>query len=728
MSHFGFNVRIYGLVQGVGFRPFVYKIANDLNIKGEICNDGLGVFIILDCDEKTLNIFLEKIKSNLIPLARIDKIEIFKQKIKKYDDFFINSSLENEKQSPILSDFGICNDCKKELFDEKNPRYLYPFITCTNCGPRFSIIKNLPYDRKNTSMDKFKMCQFCKSEYEDPANRRFHAQPLSCFKCAIKLYLKNKKGEILNNDLNAIKECAKLLKEGKIIAIKGLGGFHLMCDGLNQKAIYELRLRKKRLSKPFALMCKDIKMAKNLAFINQKEKELLESNLSPIVLLKAKKDLKQIAPNINILGIMLAYTPLHLVLFNYFDNPLIATSANISGESIIYKEDDLKKISNVYDYCLTYDRDIINSSDDSIAQVIDDDIMFLRTSRALNPTYIQTNFKNEKVILALGSELKNSFALFYKEKILLSQYLGDMKNIDIIQRFDKTLDFFLKTYDLKIDQILLDKHPNFDYVKKFLSIKHEKIQHHFAHVCSVLFEHDINEEVLAFAFDGTGYGDDKNIWGGEVFLADYKKYKKIACFDEFVLINSNIKNIQNLAFSLIIKYDLFDLASEFLSKIEKTKLNNLNKIYKISNLKTSSIGRIIDAFGSVIFGIENLEYEAQIGLLMQSYYDENLSYSYEFELKNDKICVKNAFIKALKDDKIKACTGFLNALADFIIKFSSNFDKKVILCGGVFQNKILLQILKRKNFKFYTNLKFPCNDSSIALGQIIHYLKRSENV
>ncbi|HEF9964624.1 TPA: carbamoyltransferase HypF, partial [Campylobacter coli] len=657
----------------------------------------------------------------------IDSIDITEQTTTNYTHFSIGTSLQNAKTTPMLSDFALCKECKKEFFDEKNPRFLYPFITCTHCGPRFSIIKNLPYDRCNTTMEALKMCEFCKSEYEDPKNRRFHAQPISCPQCKIDVFLKNKKGEILAQDDEAFKTCAKLLKQGKILAIKGMGGFHLMCDAFNLEAIKELRLRKNRPKKPFALMCRDMSDAKELCFVDEEEEKLLGSILAPIVILKAKKAFSLIAPDVDKLGIMLAYTPLHLLLFRYFDGVLVATSANLSGESIIKDEDNLlKKLGNVFDFYLDYAREIHNPSDDSIAQVVNGKTMFLRTSRGLNPTYLEIKSDKKGVFLALGSELKNEFVIFYENKLLISPYIGDLKSVDMHERFFSLLDFFKQSYDLSFDQILCDKHPNFSYTKEFYNTY--KIQHHYAHFCALYFEYEKefkkDEKALGFIFDGTGYGDDGKIWGGEIFIGNLKQYERIAHFENFTLINSDIKNIQNLALSLIWHYDLEDEAKIFLSKIPKIKLENLKKIHTHSTLQTSSLGRIIDAFGSIVFNMEKISYEAQIGLMCEAFYDENLDFSYELFSKDGEINFKELIEGALKDEKSKAITGMFNALANLIITFSKTYDLKVLLGGGVFQNKTLLQILKAKNFDFLVSLKYPCNDSSIALGQMVHFLKK----
>ncbi len=725
MCHLGYKIKISGLVQGVGFRPLVYELALKSKLFGEVRNDGFGVEIILACTQKECQNFIENLKNHLPPLARIDQLIITQISISNYENFSITPSLENTKSTPMLSDFALCKECKKEFFDEKNPRFLYPFITCTHCGPRFSIIKNLPYDRCNTTMEALKMCEFCKSEYEDPKNRRFHAQPISCPQCKIDVFLKNKKGEILAQDDEAFKTCAKLLKQGKILAIKGMGGFHLMCDAFNLEAIKELRLRKNRPKKPFALMCRDMSDAKELCFVDEEEEKLLGSILAPIVILKAKKAFSLIAPDVDKLGIMLAYTPLHLLLFRYFDGVLVATSANLSGESIIKDEDNLlKKLGNVFDFYLDYAREIHNPSDDSIAQVVNGKTMFLRTSRGLNPTYLEIKSDKKGVFLALGSELKNEFVIFYENKLLISPYIGDLKSVDVHERFFSLLDFFKQSYDLSFDQILCDKHPNFSYTKEFYNTY--KIQHHYAHFCALYFEYEKefkkDEKALGFIFDGTGYGDDGKIWGGEIFIGNLKQYERIAHFENFTLINSDIKNIQNLALSLIWHYDLEDEAKIFLSKIPKIKLENLKKIHTHSTLQTSSLGRIIDAFGSIVFNLEKSSYEAQVGLMCEAFYDKNLDFSYKLFIEKGQANFKNLILGALQDEKTKAITGMFNALANFIIDFSKDYDLKVLLSGGVFQNKTLLEILKAKNFDFFVPLKYPCNDSSIALGQMVHFL------
>ncbi|MBS4234771.1 carbamoyltransferase HypF [Campylobacter vulpis] len=723
MCHFTYKIRLKGLVQGVGMRPFIYTLALKLGLKGEVFNDGFGVQIKLNASENTLESFLEFLRQDLPPLARIDELKITQENFENFLKFRIVNSQQSPKKSPLLSDFNLCLECKKEFYDVKNPRYLYPFITCTHCGPRFSIINNLPYDRKNTSMRHFVMCEFCQNEYENPLNRRFHAQPISCPNCAIPVFLKDKNEAVLACQNEAFKLCAKFLKEGKIVAIKGLGGFHLMCDAFNENALKALRERKNRPLKPFALMCKDIKEARALAHINQDEANLLTSKVAPIVLLKAKKVPDLIAPNVDKIGIFLAYTPLHLLLFEYFKSVLVATSANLSGESIIYEENSLRqKLGEVFDYYLDYEREIINSSDDSIAQIINGKTMYLRTSRALNPRYLSLDFsKRKKPLLALGAELKNEFVIFYENKLLISPYLGDLKSLDVRERFEKLLGFFKELYDLEFEELLCDKHPHFDYVKDFKKCVLYPISHHYAHFCAAYFEAGFKGEILGFIFDGTGYGDDGRIWGGEILKGDLEKYERIGHFESFKLINGDVKNIRNLALSVIFHYDLKEEATEFLSKIPSIKFRNLEKIYENSTLYTSSLGRIIDAFGSIVFDLTHSSYEAQIGLMCEKFYDKKLNLTYNFSFENGIIDFKEAFLGALKDDKTRAVTGFFNGLANCMLELSEG--KKVLVSGGVFQNKTLLELLRKKGLDYFVPLEFPCNDSSIALGQMVHFLK-----
>ena len=748
-----YKIEIFGAVQGVGFRPFVYRICTDLGLFGEVFNDGEGVKIFINGSNLHLKELEKKLKYELPPLARIDKIKIYEIPQRIYNDFKIVSSQNSQKFNPILPDFAICDDCRREFYDPQNKRYKYPFINCTNCGPRLSIIAKLPYDRANTTMAKFKMCEFCESEYKNPLNRRYHAEPTACAKCGPKLFLKNASGEILEQGENAVKNLCEIIKQGSIVAVKGLGGFHIMCDATNERAVECLRIRKNRPDKPFAVMCKDSQMAENFAKFSENEKELLNSQIKPIVLAKKLKNSQNltlaeaVAPNLDKVGIFLANTGVHLLIFEYFARPLIATSANISGEPIIFDGANLRqKLGSVIDFYLDNDRDILTPSDDSIAFCVENlqnSTQFLRTSRGLNPQIFKSKFDIKGTFLALGAELKNEFAIYKDGQIFISPYIGDLKNIATNERFFALLDMFIKTYDLKFDAVLGDLHPNFLHTKHFenLGYKVIRFQHHFSHLVANLSENNLlgsEKKYLGFSFDGTGYGTDGTIWGGEVFEFDEFGFKRVLHFDEFSLIGgeNSIKNIYKLAISLIFKFGIEDEASAYLSQFSETEISNLKKIAPRSP-RTSSLGRIFDAFCAVICAQKSVSFDGQSGMRLENLFDESKitpqsEKRYKFEIKNGKISVKNAFLNALNDEPKTAATNFINAIAKIMLQIAKAQNLEVVLSGGVFQNATLLNLLIQKfsqnGIKFHLHKNTPTNDSGVALGQLMAHLSRLEKM
>ena len=736
-----FRYEIKGLVQGVGFRPFVYTLAHKFALVGEIYNDDEGVKLNFSGDEASFLAFEKELYEKLPALARIDELSKFKID-QIYEKLEIIASKSATKQAPILPDYALCDDCLREFYDPTNPRYKYPFINCTNCGPRFSIIKALPYDRVNTTMNEFKMCKFCESEYKDPLNRRYHAEPISCPNCGPKLYLKDKFGKVLASENEAAKEAAELINEGKILAIKGLGGFHLVCDATNEAAVCELRARKHRPSKPFALMSKNLQNARKIAQISEAEAKLLTSNLKPIVLLEAKNGsniAKSVAPNLNKLGVMLAFSGIHLLLFDHLKHDIIATSANISGEVVIKDESELReKLGDVIDFYLDHDREIYSPSDDSIAFCVGDEVIFTRTSRGLNPNFIHTNFKQKGTFLALGAELKSSFCIYKDGLLMVSPYIGDLKNVATFDRFKDIFTLFETTYDLKIDKVIADLHPNFLNTKwaKEQGFELVHLQHHYAHLLSVIFENDLpDKEYLGFCFDGTGYGEDGKIWGGEVFRLDKKNYNRVYHFDEFSLFGgeNSIKNIYLIAYSIILKYELEDEGRKFLVNFDEKVLRNFKMMEQkgLNLVKTSSVGRIFDAFGAIICGIFHSSFEGESGMRLEALYDKNLDACYKFSLDDGVIGFKDAFKSALKDEPRVAATAFINGMADIIFEISKSEKKEILLSGGVFQNKTLLELIYKKfteaNLKFYINKKFCSNDSNVNLGQIYYYLSTFSN-
>lgn len=724
------KISVYGLVQGVGFRPFVYNLALNKGLNGSVFNDGSGVKIKLSGSSDKVDEFISDLQNRPPVLSRIDRVEVVSLEPFFADEFKIIESQKAQKITPILPDFAICDECQSELLDPNNRRYNHPFINCTNCGPRFSIIKSLPYDRINTTMSKFDMCHECKAEYENPLDRRYHAQPVACKNCGAKLSYKSLDGAILASDQKALEWCINDLKAGKIVAIKGVGGFHLVCDGLNQEAIMELKKRKRRPHKPLAIMCKDIDMAKQYAYINKFESEILNSNLKPIVLLKSKNNLpKSITNGVGNLGIFLPPTPLHIMLLQRLNRPIIATSANPSKEPILTSFDELaNRLNGVCDMVLDNDRDIINPSDDSICFELFSKPIYLRTSRGLKPsiTPIKLGLKNppKGCFLALGSLMKNQFAIYKDGMVFSSPYIGDMGSIAVNRRFFELLESFKSIYDFKFKFTIGDAHPHFDFVNSFKDTKLYKVYHHHAHALSVMMENGVDGEILALSFDGTGYGQDSTIWGGEVLKCNGSEFKRVMHFDTFDLIGGDkgIKNICYLAYAIAKKYNLNSTKIDAL--ISQEKRANLDKIleHRLNVIKTSSLGRIFDAFAAIVLGLSEIFYDAQAPMMLEALYDESLDAAYEFEIKGEKISYQNAFIGALNDPKEIAATAFINGLANLAVKIAKQNNLAVILCGGVWQNRALLaktiSEFKRHNIRYYLPINEPMNDSAIAMGQI----------
>lgn len=731
-----YSFLIKGAVQGVGFRPFVYKIATKFDIKGFVINDSNGVYIEAQGDFRSLELFENELKEQLPPLARIDFFEKKELPLQNHNSFKIKKSDNtNSPTTQVLPDFAICEDCKREFYDKNNPRYLYPFINCTNCGPRYSIIKNLPYDRHNTTMAKFNMCKSCQNEYKSPENRRYHAQPISCVNCGPSLSLHKNTGEIISKD-DVIYKISQKIKNDKIVAIKGLGGFHIICDARNDEVIERLRGLKNRPLKPFAIMCKNQQMAEELAQISAKEQEVLNSIHKPIVLLKSKqshKISKLVAPQIDTLGIFLPYTGIHLLLFQYINFPIIATSANLSSEPIIKNSDDLvKKLGNIIDFYVDFDREILNASDDSVVQIVDENIVFLRLSRGFAPKVYKTEFSFKKQTLALGAQQKNQICFYKEGQIYQSPYIGDMQKNASFEYFLNTIHSFSRFYKLKIEQIVADKHPNFtlNLWAKEQNLPIFTTQHHFAHIKAAMFENSL-ETALGVAFDGTGYGDDGSIWGGEFLLCENNNYKRVAYFEPFKLIGGDkgIKSLDKLAFSMMFEQN-DEISKDFIFKINQHKL--LSQIYtkNINTINCSSVGRIFDVVYHIMSGENSLSYDAQSGMYIEKYYDENISEAYDLVLENEIIKYKHIFSLMLHDSKTKIASKFLNSLANIIIDIIKTYKKPAVLSGGVFQNKTLLKIIFNKAKNLDIKLHLPKqnspNDGSISLGQMVNFLLKNE--
>ncbi len=739
------QIQVKGIVQGVGFRPYVYNLALKNKLFGWVNNDDQGVNIALEGDDLNLESFLDTLKNYPPPLAKIDSITSEEKKLQNFKSFEIIESKTTSNKSTIISpDMAICDDCIEDINNPENFRYEYALTNCTNCGPRYSIINTVPYDRCNTSMAKFKMCSKCEEEYKNPLNRRYHAQPVSCEVCGPKIALFNNKNEQLSKDIQSIIDIAQKIKEGTIVAIKGLGGFHLVCNALDDNAVYELRTRKNRPTKPFAVMFKNLEQIKNHTLLTKKEEEIITSKEKPITLVKTKninktKLSKYIAPNIDRLGCFIAYTPLHHLLFKYLDTPIVATSANLSDEPILrFKDEVIEKLGSVVDFILDFDRDIINACDDSVVQVANDDIIVLRNARGYAPTSLKLPKKTNKKILALGANQKSTIALAFEDNLILSPHIGDLGSITSIEYFNRTIETFKRFYDFKPDLIVCDKHPNYESSKwaREQDIKVVEIQHHYSHVLSTMAEYNLDEKVLAFSFDGTGFGDDGNIWGGEVFIATNKEYERVYHLNYFKLLGGekSIKEPKRVALSLL--FDCFsldevlNLNNPTVNAFSQSEIKIMYTMWQkgLNAPKTSSMGRVFDAIASLCDISQTQSYEGETGLQIEMAYDESFKEAYSYEIKDGKIDFSKAIKEIIKDkDKNLVCSKFLNMLVELISQISKKHNNlPIILTGGVFQNKTLLQLvskrLEKENRRYYYSKKIPLNDGGISIGQVYFML------
>lgn len=737
---------IKGQVQGVGFRPFIYKLALNFSLVGFVKNDINGVEIEVEGEQKDIELFEESLHSKLPPLARIDDIQKTEIKPLQENSFKIIQSSDNSKtsyKSALISpDTATCHECLTDIKDEKNKKYHNYFATnCTNCGPRYSIIKTVPYDRKNTSMQKFKMCKSCKEEYTNPLNRRYHAQPISCNNCGpvLSLFRGDKKVDIAQKDI--VQKVSSLIEEGNILALKGIGGFHIICDATNDEAVKKLREFKHRPTKPFAVMCRDMEQIKNFACVNEKEEELLTSKEAPIVILKKLtcqsnlhvKISPLLAPNIDAIGCILPYSALHHLLFVHVQNPIVATSANLGDEPIIISVENIFKKLPFVDFTLDFDREIINGVDDSLVQVVAGKTQILRLARGYAPKVIKLPFKSEKKILAVGANAKNSIAFVMDDNIIISPHIGDLDSMEAFGFFERTLESFKRFYDFEPDVIVHDRHPDYETTKwaKKQNKKLLEVQHHLAHIYACKAEFGLSGDYLGFSFDGTGYGDEGTLWGGEIFAGDKRKYS----FKQIKLLGGAkaIKEPRRVALSML--FDKLSLEEVLKLELDLVKFFSLVEIKMlhqsyIKNLnapKSSSVGRLFDAIASFSNIAQMVSYEGESGLLCESFYDKNIKKYFDYTIDNGVIDIKiTEYMLKNKPDKKELNSMFINTLVKIIADISKREKLEVILSGGVFQNKTLLELtckeLQEENITYYFQQETAINDGGIALGQIYYAL------
>lgn len=741
------KIIIKGAVQGVGFRPFVFNLASSLELKGWVLNSSAGVFIEAEGEESVLQQFILRIEKDKPPLSFIQSFEHSILDAKGFTGFkILHSDDKGSKSALILPDIAVCGKCLDEIFNPNNRRYLYPFTNCTNCGPRYSIIKTLPYDRCNTTMSVFEMCCDCRAEYENPKDRRFHAQPNACPICGPKLELYDKNGKVISSQHEAMLETINAIKAGKIAAIKGIGGFHLVCDAGNNRAVMELRKRKHREEKPLALMFPDIEMIKSACEVSELEERLLLSPESPIVLLKRKNNSDKLTadsiasgnPN---LAIMLPYTPLHHILMRELKFPVVATSGNISDEPICIDNDEaFGRLNDIADLFLVHNRPIRRHVDDSIVRIIAGREMLVRRARGYAPLPIHLN-ESIPEIIAAGAHLKNTAAISKDDNIFVSQHIGDLETAEAYNAFENVIADISKIYAVKSDVIACDMHP--DYLSTAYAnnsgLSVMPVQHHYAHIKSCMTENEIDGPALGISWDGTGFGTDGTIWGGEFFKIHEDGYERFAHLMPFRLPGGDkaIKEVWRVKAGLL--YEIFgDEAFErhkyLFEGIEDEKFNTVKQmlVKNINSPCTSSAGRLFDAVSSIIGVTDYANYEGQAAMMLEFAADENLCGSfYDFDLTrmdNKYIIDWSLMIQSILEDLKKQSKAFISAkFHNTLVKIITTTaqlseEEKVVLSGGCFQNKYLLEKsiswLTHNGFKVYWHQRVPSNDGGISLGQL----------
>ena len=805
------KITVRGIVQGVGFRPYVYTLADSLNLRGYVTNTSDGVSI--DVEGEHLSDFISRLTVEAPDLSRIFEVSVSPLPACGYTDFRIVESTDEGSFTLISPDVSVCDDCLRELFDQGDRRYLYPFINCTRCGPRFSITKSVPYDRPNTTMSVFRMCPECDKEYHDPRDRRFHAQPNACPECGPQVALvRSQKSEVRSSE--AIETAIRLLKEGKIIAVKGLGGFHIACDATNSEAVKRLRERKRKSNKPFGLMAPDLETVRKFCEVSEEEEKLLLSGRRPIVLLRKRGDTKgllpeEVAPQNQYLGFMLPYTPLHYLLFyhpspphpplakggrrggvlsslNTHFNALVMTSGNLSEEPIVRDNDEaVEKLKGIVDAVLLHDRDIFIRVDDSVVRVIKNrkvsgvkreelmknskpnthhsSLSFIRRSRGYAPEPIALHDDGPDV-MGCGADLKNTFAVTRGKFAIPSQHIGDMENYETLRFFEESLDNIKKVYRAEPVAIAHDLHPGYlstQWALKQippnppllkgggggLGIMLMGIQHHYAHIGSVMAEHGLSGKVIGVAFDGTGYGLDGNLWGGEFMVADIHGFERTGHFKYIPLPGGEmaIREPWRTAVSYIV--DAEEEGSfqkiESLGFHRKFGADVIEKIIKLIPVRefsplSSGAGRLFDAVSALLGLCDRNTFEGEAAIALESLVTEGMEEEYPVDIKLD-ITEKRGMLvdfsysvtgmveDFLRDvDRRIIATKFHNTISGVIVRMAKAIAETygvndVALSGGTFQNLYLLErtvrMLTLEGLNVYTNEKVPCNDAGISLGQ-----------
>lgn len=733
-----FKIVLKGVVQGVGFRPFVYNLALKKGITGNVKNSSEGVEITLFEDFETSSSFLNEIINKAPRASFISSWDIYEvDLINKTQGFEIIHSEKKTGVTMVSPDLAICEDCKKEFYDPTNRRYLYPFINCTNCGPRYTIIETIPYDRPNTSMKSFDMCDKCLEEYENPLNRRFHAQPNACPVCGPEVFYKDLRG------IDVIKKGGGVLNQGGIIGVKGLGGYHIMCDASSPKAIEKLRKFKNRNYKPFAVMVKNEEILnKNGIFLTSGERDIFNSCVGPIVIVEAEEFKWNffVNPVGTKIGFMKAYTPLHLLIFEYFKGDfLVATSGNLRDEPIAIDEYDAEERLTVCDMFIHHNREIVNRVDDSLVTLVAEKPYILRRGRGYAPLPVIIKNPLNKQFFGSGAHLKSSLTILKSDYAFVSQYIGDLENYESTVFYDEVYSRMKRLFHISPDLAVCDLHPDY-YSSKIVADNFKniyKVQHHKTHMFACMAENNITDNVIGIIYDGTGLGEDGNIWGGEIF---YKLGSEI-------LRKFHLEYVPQVGGDFAVKYPLrmfmnylvfFQMSENLINKKHLRDFIITKKIvqYGRSFTHTSSMGRFFEALGAFLTDTYENEYEGHTAILLENMCAKGVSDFYDFSISDSEIKLKPILWGVIEDvrkglDRSVIASKIHNTVAEFSLDSAkrirdANGINKVCLSGGVFQNIYLLnrmlKMFQKNGFEVFIHKLLPPNDGCISLGQLNYLL------
>lgn len=738
------RLTVRGIVQGVGFRPFVYGLAEELALSGWVLNNSRGVLIEVEGSPSQLSHFENRLRTDAPPLSSITNVAVEVMPCVGGTRFEILTSLVDAEQRALIpADVATCDLCAVDVAESVNRRFGYPFTNCTNCGPRFTIIQSIPYDRPNTTMSAFSMCSLCESEYHNPRDRRFHAQPNACPVCGPRIWVQDSHRHHRVTPGKELEQTAQLLREGMIVAVKGLGGFHLTCDARNDEAVSELRRRKGRSGKPFAIMVANLEEARKLVVISAEEERLLTTPERPILLLPVKDSIglsPQVAPGFRYLGIMLPYTPLHHLLMSVAPPALVMTSGNLSEEPIAHKNEEATiRLGAIADGFLMHDREIHTPCDDSVMRPILGKVMPIRRSRGYVPRPIEVGF-DMPPILACGAEQKNTFCLTQESSAILSQHIGDLDNAETLEYYERAIEHMKALFRVAPEIVAHDMHPDYLSTRyaEALDIPRRAVQHHHAHVASCLAEHRMSGPVIGVSFDGTGYGTDGAIWGGEILVADLTQFRRAAHLKYVPMPGgaAAIKDPARMAYAHLQSAGLEEHAAELLGLSEES-LRILSKQVerRLNSPLTSSMGRLFDSVSAIAGICSEATYEGEAAVALEMCAEDGEDAAYAFHISDSSIEVDAApVIAAVVEDidrgvaKSMISARFHNAVTEIIVTICERIRKQqgiaeVALTGGCFQNVRLVERtalrLLAEGFKPLIHRLVPPNDGGISLGQAV---------